>query len=124
MVTGDNISTASAIARACGILTPGGLAIEGPRFRMMAPRELDSQLNRLQVVARSSPQDKYLLVTRLNGRVPDGEDEWKEYHKATASISWERDRDRILPGYREEWEKSEFRSEGAEVFIISITINF
>ncbi|PQP93429.1 hypothetical protein Pyn_11128 [Prunus yedoensis var. nudiflora] len=33
MVTGDNINTAKAIARECGILTDGGLAIEGPEFR-------------------------------------------------------------------------------------------
>ncbi|KAK4404834.1 putative calcium-transporting ATPase 9, plasma membrane-type [Sesamum angolense] len=33
MVTGDNINTAKAIARECGMLTDGDLAIEGPDFR-------------------------------------------------------------------------------------------
>ncbi|CAA6654011.1 unnamed protein product [Spirodela intermedia] len=47
MVTGDNINTAKAIAKECGILTDGGLAIEGP------------------VMARSSPTDKHLLVNHL-----------------------------------------------------------
>lgn len=39
--TGDNIHTACAIARQCGILTPGGLALEGPEFRKMTPKQLD-----------------------------------------------------------------------------------
>ena len=33
MVTGDNINTAKAIARDCGILTEGGTCLEGPTFR-------------------------------------------------------------------------------------------
>nr|GEY52241.1 calcium-transporting ATPase 2, plasma membrane-type-like [Tanacetum cinerariifolium] len=33
MVTGDNITTAKAIDRKCGILTDDGIAIEGPDFR-------------------------------------------------------------------------------------------
>ena len=40
-VLGDNIHTASAIAKQCGILTPGGIALEGPVFRNMTPKELD-----------------------------------------------------------------------------------
>ena len=40
-LSGDNIHTASAIARQCGILTPGGIALEGPVFRNMTPKELD-----------------------------------------------------------------------------------
>src|SRR5690606_36226290 len=33
MVTGDNLNTARAIAKECGILTDGGIALEGPVFR-------------------------------------------------------------------------------------------
>ena len=40
--SGDNIHTASAIARQCGILTQGGIALEGPDFRKMSPSELDA----------------------------------------------------------------------------------
>ncbi|DBA01641.1 TPA: hypothetical protein N0F65_010292 [Lagenidium giganteum] len=68
MVTGDNIHTASAIARQCGILTSEGVALEGPVFRMMKPDELNAVLPRLQVLARSSPDDKYKLVKMLQAR--------------------------------------------------------
>ena len=49
MVTGDNIHTAEHIARECGILTDGGLALEGPAFRRMSEAELIPLLPRLQV---------------------------------------------------------------------------
>jgi P-type Ca2+ transporter type 2C len=65
MVTGDNVLTAKAIARECGILTPGGIVLQGPRFRELTDRELDIVLPRLQVLARSSPGDKERLVKRL-----------------------------------------------------------
>ena len=65
MVTGDNISTASAIAIQCGIKTPDGLAMEGPKFRQLPRSEMDAILPRLQVLARSSPDDKRVLVARL-----------------------------------------------------------
>ena len=52
MVTGDNIATASAIARQCGILTPDGMAIEGPTFREMTPKAVDAILPNLQVLFR------------------------------------------------------------------------
>jgi len=111
MVTGDNIATASAIARQCGILTQGGLALEGPTFRTMTPRDLDLILPRLQVLARSSPEDKYVLVTRLNGcDLPSTKEEWEKKHPG---CNWEEQRDLLLPGYREEWEKS--RPDGGEV---------
>jgi Ca2+-transporting ATPase len=67
MVTGDNLETAKAIATECGILTAGGLAMEGPAFRKLTPRQLDAVLPYLQVLARSSPDDQNMLVTRLNG---------------------------------------------------------
>lgn len=80
MVTGDNAVTARAIALECGILTgdqPGGesggdegrqtteLVMEGPDFRRLGDEEMDRILPQLRVLARSSPEDKRILVTRL-----------------------------------------------------------
>lgn len=67
MVTGDNFMTAKAIASECGIYTAGGIAMDGPTFRRLSPEQLDSVIPRLQVLARSSPEDKLLLVSRLRG---------------------------------------------------------
>ena len=85
----------------CGILTEGGLSLEGPAFRKLSPAQLDSILPTLQVLARSSPDDKYMLVCRLNGRsLPDSEESWLAVHPG---CKWA-DRDLILPGYLEEWQ--------------------
>jgi Ca2+-transporting ATPase len=65
MVTGDNINTAKAIAKECGIYTAGGLAMEGPEFRKMSKHEQREVIPKLQVLARSSPEDKRVLVRRL-----------------------------------------------------------
>ncbi|KZV54536.1 calcium-transporting ATPase 1, chloroplastic [Dorcoceras hygrometricum] len=65
MVTGDNINTAKAIARECGILTDDGIAIEGPEFRIKNEEELQELIPKLQVMARSSPMDKHTLVKHL-----------------------------------------------------------
>ncbi|MCJ1407757.1 plasma membrane calcium [Ptychographa xylographoides] len=65
MVTGDNLTTASAIATQCGIKTASGLVMEGPEFRQLSSVEMDTILPNLQVLARSSPNDKQLLVSRL-----------------------------------------------------------
>lgn len=65
MVTGDNVVTAKAIASECGIFTEGGVAMEGPEFRLLPESEMDRVLPRLQVLARSSPEDKRILVRRL-----------------------------------------------------------
>ena len=65
MVTGDNIGTAVAIARECGIYTEDGVALEGPEFRRLSQTQMDMILPKLQVLARSSPEDKRILVKRL-----------------------------------------------------------
>lgn len=69
MVTGDNLLTAKAIAEECGIYTPGGLVMEGPYFRKLDSPERRTELYqiipKLQVLARSSPEDKRILVKRL-----------------------------------------------------------
>ena len=65
MVTGDNITTAEAIAIQCGIKTSTGLVMEGPKFRQLPEVEMDAILPHLQILARSSPSDKQLLISRL-----------------------------------------------------------
>jgi len=65
MVTGDNILTAKKIAAECNILQEGGLALEGPVFEKMKDEELARILPNLQVLARSSPADKFRLVGKL-----------------------------------------------------------
>ncbi|KAL0896565.1 hypothetical protein Bca101_080526 [Brassica carinata] len=65
MVTGDNISTAKAIAKECGIFTEGGLAIEGSQFRDLPPQEMRAIIPKIQVMARSLPLDKHTLVSNL-----------------------------------------------------------
>lgn len=70
MVTGDNINTAIAIAKKCGIYTENGWdkAMTGVEFRAMFNDNKAGLLElvpRLRVLARSSPQDKYVLVGLL-----------------------------------------------------------
>jgi Ca2+-transporting ATPase len=49
MVTGDNINTAIAIAKECGILTDDGIAIEGPDFRNKSPEEMRDLIPKIRV---------------------------------------------------------------------------
>jgi len=104
MVTGDNLDTAKAIAKQAGILGDDGVAIIGETFRKMTPAELDKILPRLQVLARSSPDDKHILVARLNGGLlPKTKEEWLEEHPGK---DFEKEKDLLLPGYYDEWAKS------------------
>ncbi|KAK5867187.1 hypothetical protein PBY51_011701 [Eleginops maclovinus] len=72
MVTGDNISTARAIASKCGILQPEEdfLCMDGKEFNRrirnsegeIEQERMDKVWPKLRVLARSSPTDKYNLV--------------------------------------------------------------
>ena len=65
MCTGDNVLTARSIAQQCGIYTSGGIVMEGPHFRTLSPEVRKGIVPRLQVLARSSPEDKRVLVETL-----------------------------------------------------------
>ena len=69
MVTGDNKLTAQAIAQECGILQPNSIVMEGPEFRNLSKYEQGQVIPRLHVLARSSPEDKRILVKRLKERI-------------------------------------------------------
>jgi len=68
MVTGDNVWTARAIARESGILLPDELVMEGSEFRALSESEAAEKIPHLRVLARSSSEDKRLLVTLLKNR--------------------------------------------------------
>jgi Ca2+-transporting ATPase len=73
----------------------------GEDFRKLTPAQLDEILPRLQVLARSSPEDKHILVQRLNGAlIPDTEEEWLEAHPGRDFAT---ERTLLLPGHKEEW---------------------
>ncbi|KAG6750637.1 hypothetical protein POTOM_045145 [Populus tomentosa] len=70
MITGDNMHTARAIAIECGILNPeqdmkNGAVVEGLQFRNYSPEERMAKIDNIQVMARSSPFDKLLMVKCL-----------------------------------------------------------
>ncbi|KAN0060767.1 plasma membrane calcium [Thecaphora frezii] len=65
MCTGDNVLTARSIATQCGIYTAGGIIMEGPVFRKLSDADMLEVVPRLQVLARSSPDDKKILVEKL-----------------------------------------------------------
>ena len=76
MVTGDNIQTARAIAKKCGIITDAdgeGAVMDGKTFRErvtdsageIKQDEIDKIWPSLRVLARSTPLDKLVLVTGI-----------------------------------------------------------
>ncbi|KAL3507801.1 hypothetical protein ACH5RR_033183 [Cinchona calisaya] len=72
MITGDNVFTARAIATECGILKPNnhvandnGLVVEGVEFRNYTDEERMEKVDKIVVMARSSPFDKHLMVKCL-----------------------------------------------------------
>ncbi|KAG8370246.1 hypothetical protein BUALT_Bualt14G0097000 [Buddleja alternifolia] len=70
MITGDNVFTAKAIATECGILSStqeldDGSVIEGVEFRNYTEEERMEKVEKILVMARSSPFDKLLMVQCL-----------------------------------------------------------
>lgn len=65
MCTGDNVLTARSIATQCGIFSKGGIIMEGPVFRKLTQQQRLEIVQNLQVLARSSPEDKKVLVETL-----------------------------------------------------------
>ncbi|XP_011027295.1 PREDICTED: putative calcium-transporting ATPase 13, plasma membrane-type [Populus euphratica] len=70
MITGDNVYTARAIAIECGILKPGaenisGAVVEGEEFRNYTHEQRMEMVDKICVMARSSPFDKLLMVQCL-----------------------------------------------------------
>ncbi len=67
MITGDHVVTASAIARAIGIIPAqpdghGNRAITGAELQAMSEPQLDAQVEDISVYARVSPEDKIRIV--------------------------------------------------------------
>ncbi|MBQ8546435.1 MAG: calcium-translocating P-type ATPase, PMCA-type [Clostridia bacterium] len=66
MITGDNIDTAAAVAKECGIISPRSkrnLVISASELNQMSDKELENILPQLAVVARALPSDKTRLVS-------------------------------------------------------------
>ena len=61
MITGDNKNTAAAVGRELGLLD-NGLVISGLELDQMSKEELDSKIDKVQVFARTSPEQKYRIV--------------------------------------------------------------
>ncbi len=66
MVTGDSLETATAIARETGILSSGTVLL-GSEFRSLPEGDRGAAARSLEVMARSEPSDKLLLVQALQG---------------------------------------------------------
>ncbi|MBR2284475.1 MAG: cation-translocating P-type ATPase [Ruminococcus sp.] len=64
MITGDNISTARAVAEKAGLLR-GGKAMTGAELDKLTDEELDRTINRYTVFARSEPAHKLRIVRSL-----------------------------------------------------------
>ncbi|XP_066329558.1 calcium-transporting ATPase 5, plasma membrane-type-like isoform X1 [Miscanthus floridulus] len=97
MVTGDNQKTAKAIALECGILDDSEASaqaiIEGRVFRAYDDTERENVADKIYVMARSSPNDKLLLVKALKkiGHVVavtgDGTNDAPALHEADIGLS-------------------------------------
>ena len=62
MVTGDQKPTAVAIARSLGIFKEGDIAITGPELAKLPQEELDEKVEKIDVYARISPEQKLKII--------------------------------------------------------------
>ena len=62
MITGDHITTATAIAKQLGIFCDGDQAITGAELDLMTDSELDQRVESISVYARVSPENKIRIV--------------------------------------------------------------
>ncbi len=62
MITGDHVTTASAIAKELGILLPGDRAVTGAELDAMSDGQLDKEVENISVYARVSPENKIRIV--------------------------------------------------------------
>lgn len=65
MITGDHLTTATAIAQRLGILSGDRLAITGAQLEKLSDEELDRDVEKYAVYARVSPADKIRIVQAL-----------------------------------------------------------
>ena len=65
MVTGDNLSTATAVASNLGVMTDDGQAITGADLEEMSDEELAEKIRSYTVFARISPAQKLRIVNTL-----------------------------------------------------------
>lgn len=68
MITGDHLTTASAIAKELGILEEDSLAITGEELNQMSDEELEEKVDRIRVYARVAPEHKVRVVNAFQKR--------------------------------------------------------
>ena len=65
MVTGDNLATASAVAKSLGVMTDDSQAISGAELEELTDDELKEKIKSYTVFARISPAQKLRIVSAL-----------------------------------------------------------